>query len=118
MSQQTFEIQGQICALEDLADRLAEIKDELRQLGLKDNRIDNYIVPALNDLVEGENRNPYNTSIYDIIRSLETQTVDFEAFSAAAQEYGLTADPELFSDFQSRSMDLDAYLDMTKNGEA
>ena len=54
------------------ADLLAEAKallDTLRAIS----DVENYILPPLNDLIEGENRNPYNVSLFAVIRELEAQ---------------------------------------------
>lgn len=113
MSQQTDEIREQIMALEDIADRLGEIRQELRRLGISDPRLENYVIPALSDLVRGEGYNKYNTSLYDLIESLEVQTVDFETFKATMEKAGVTKDlVDFFNDFRENYTDLQEYVSL------
>jgi len=52
-------------------DKIAEATDMLRELAEYSSQLKYYILPSLNDVIEGPDRNPYNASLFDILKELE-----------------------------------------------
>ena len=54
---------------QELAEELYTTLQSVRHLG----RVDLYLLPAVADLIEGENHNRFNSSIQDVVKDVERQ---------------------------------------------